>query len=139
MKFQKYEFIYKKKKTKKGRSELIEIFHKSIIKNILIGLDFIDKAENLQYKGNISILYLYEAVYFFIEAKKEMEYMELLDSEKGVNHKKFIAELGENTINTTCKVFMDGLNKLYNNLPNGIEKETINTIRQAIKPHIQTK
>lgn len=136
MKFQKDEFIYKKKKTKKGRSELIEIFHKSIIKNILIGLNFIDKAENLQYKGNISNLYLYETVYFFIEAKKEMEYMELLDSEKGINHQKFIVELGENTINTTCKVFMDGLNKLYNNLPNGIEKETINTIRQAIKPYI---
>ena len=31
---------------------------------------------------------------------------------------------------------MNGLNKLYNNLPNGIEKETINTIRQAIKPYI---
>lgn len=127
----------KKKKTKKGRSELAEQFHKSIINDIVIGLSFVDKSEELQYKGNVAEMYLYEAAYYFIQAKIEMEYMELLDPEKGDNQQKFIEEIGEHTIRSTCKVFMDGLNKLYNNLPKGTEKETINTIIQAIEPYTQ--
>lgn len=126
----------KKKKTKKGRSELAEQFHKSIINDIVIGLSFVDKSEELQYKGNVAEMYLYEAAYYFIQAKIEMEYMELLDPEKEEKQEDFIEEIGKNTIKSTCKVFMEGLNKLYNNLPKGTEKDTIKNIIDAINPYL---
>lgn len=128
-------YDYKKKKNQQGRSELAERFHKIIINDIVTGLSFVDKSEELQYSGSVAEMYLYEASYYFIQAKLEMEYMELLNPEKNKNHLKFIDEIGENTIISTCKVYKDGLNKLFAHLPKGTEKGTINKIIQAIEPY----
>lgn len=130
--------LYKRKKSNQGRSELKEIFHKSIINDIVTGLSFVDKAEELDYKGEVSNMYLYEAVYYFVQAKIQMEEMELLNPEKTEIHEKFVNEVGKSTIGTTCNVFYDGLQKLQENIPGEAEeKKVINEIIQSIEPYLQ--
>ena len=124
------------KKTTKGRSKLVDSFHESIINDILIGLRFLEKAENLCYRGDVSEMYLYESAYYFIRAKIQMEEMELLSPEKNENQDKFVNEIGLNTIKSTCKVFNSGLNKLYQNIPEGTEKIVIKNVMDSIKPYI---
>ena len=129
--------LYKKKGTSKGRSELREIFHKSIINDIVIGISFVDKAEEIGYDGDVAEMYLYEAAYYFIQAKIQMEEMELLDPEKNEEHEQFISEIGLKTIESTCKVFYAGLKKLYNKMAEGKEKRDIKNIIESIKPYLQ--
>ena len=131
--------LLKKKKTSQGRSELRERFHKSIINDIVIGLSFVDKAEEIKYMGDVAEMYLYEAVYYFMQAKIQMEEMELLDTEKSAEHDKLIKEIGQNTIETTCKVFHSGLKKLYGQLPEGTENELIGDIIKSISPYIKNR
>lgn len=126
----------KKKKTSEGRSEFAEKFHKSIINDIVIGLSFVDKAEELDYRGDVSQMYLYEAAYYFIQAKIQMEEMELLSPEKNKNQDQFIKEIGLNTIKSTCMVFNSGLSKLFHNIPEGTEKRLIKDVIDSIKPYI---
>lgn len=128
--------LYKKKGTNKGRSELREDFHKSIINDIVIGLSFVDKAEEIGYSGDVADMYLYEAVYYFTQAKIQMEEIELLSPEKSSEHQKFIDEIGEMTIKCTCKVFHSGLIKLFEQLPDGKEKKDIGDIRDALEPYL---
>ncbi len=59
--------LYKKKGSSEGRSELREIFHKSIINDIVIGISFVNKAEEIMYEGDVAEMYLYEAAYYFIQ------------------------------------------------------------------------
>lgn len=141
--------LYKKKETDDGIRELAEIFHKSIINDIITGISFVDKSaevaqmnesmknDSSQVKISDSIvnMYLYEAVYYFKQAKLQMEYMKLFDTNKKEINKKFRDEIGENTIKTTCKVFYDGLCKLYDKIDDGTEKELIRMIKDGIKPY----
>lgn len=132
----KRNVLYKKKGTHKGRSELREAFHKSIINDIVIGLSFVDKAEELTYKGDVSEMYLFEAAYYFVQAKIQMEEMELLSPEKSSTQKKFVEQIGLKTIESTCKVYNAGLIKLVNAMPNGKEKEQIKKIIESIQPYL---
>lgn len=132
--------LLKKKKSVEGRSELKEIFHKSIINDIVTGLSFVDKAEEIEFIGDVAKLYLYEAVYYFQQAEIQMEEMELLYSEKNKNHEKFVNEIGKNTIRSTCKVFDGGLRKLENQLDdNEPEKEIVSSIIRVIQCHLKNR
>lgn len=128
--------LYEKKATSEGRRELAEIFHKSVINDIVTGISFVDKAEELEYNGDVAKMYLYESAYYFIRAKIQMEKMEVLSPEKDENHSKFIEEVGLNTMISTCKVYNAGLNKLETNIPDGNEKEIIGKIIEAIEPYV---
>lgn len=125
-----------KKATSEGRRELAEIFHKSVINDIVTGISFVDKAEELKDKGDVAEMYLYESAYYFIRAKVQMEKMEALSPEKDLGHRKFLEEVGLNTMNSTCKVYDAGLEKLKANIPDGEEKEIIEKIIKAIEPYI---
>lgn len=65
-----------------------------------------------------------------------MEKMEALSPEKDLGHRKFLEEVGLNTMNSTCKVYDAGLEKLKANIPDGDEKEIIEKIIKAIEPYI---
>lgn len=128
--------LYEKKATSEGRRELAEIFHKSVINDIVTGISFVDKAEELEYKGDVATMYLFESAYYFIRAKVQMEKMEALSPEKDEGHIKFLEEVGLNTMISTCKVYNAGLKKLQERIPDGTEKEIIGKIITAIAPYI---
>lgn len=129
--------LYEKKATSEGRRELAEIFHKSVINDIVTGISFVDKAEELEYKGDVAEMYLYESSYYFIRAKVQMEKMEALSPEKNERHRKFLKEVGSNTMRSTCKVYKAGLEKLKAQIPDSDEKNIIGKIINAIDPYIK--
>lgn len=128
--------LYEKKATSEGRRELAEIFHKSVINDIVTGISFVDKAEELGYKGNVAEMYLYESEYYFIQAKIQMEQMEALSPEKGEEQSEFIKEVGYDTIKSTCKVFLAGLIKLEEHIPNEADKGKVNCMIEALEPYL---
>lgn len=128
--------LYEKKATSEGRRELAEIFHKSVINDIVTGISFVDKAEELEYKGDVAEMYMYESEYYFMRAKMQMEQMDALSPEKDEEQNEFIKEVGFNTIKSTCKVFNAGLEKLEEHISNGTEKEKVGGIIEAIKPYL---
>lgn len=128
--------LFEKKATSEGRRQLAEIFHKSVINDIVTGISFVDKAEELEYEGEVATMYLFESAYYFIRAKVQMEKMEALSPEKDEGHIKFLEEVGLNTMNSTCKVYNAGLKKLQERIPDGTEKEMIEKILTAIEPYI---
>ncbi len=129
----KKEDLSKKKNTSEGRSELCEIFHKSIINEIVTGVSFVNKAEEMNYDGDVATMYLYEAAYYFKEAKVQMEEMGLLTGESGIKHQEFIDQIGANTVRSTCEVYLHGLEKLYGQIPDGSEKARVKDIATAIE------
>lgn len=128
--------LYKKKTTSEGRRELAEIFHKSIINDIVTGISFVDKAEELKFKGDVAEMYMYEAEYYFVQAKMQMEQMDALSPEMDENQNEFIKEVGYDTIKSTCKVFNAGLEKLEEHIPSEIEQKKIGSIIEAISPYL---
>lgn len=128
--------LYEKKATSEGRLELEELFHKSIINDIVTGISFVDKAEELNYIGHVAEMYLYESVYYFKSAKIQMELMEVFSSEKDKNHDKFIDEVGDVTIKSTMQVYIDGLKKLRQHLPDGKEQKMVDDIIKCISPFL---
>lgn len=128
--------LFEKKTTSEGRRQIAEIFHKSVINDIVTGISFVDKAEELDYEGDVATMYLFESAYYFIRAKIQMEKMEALSPEKNEGHIKFLEEVGLNTMKSTCKVYNAGLEKLLERIPTGTEKDTIIDIHKAIEPYI---
>lgn len=128
--------LYEKKTTSEGRRELAEIFHKSVINDIVTGISFVDKAEELEYKGDVAEMYMYESEYYFMRAKMQMEQMDALSPEKNEDQNEFIKEVGLNTISSTCKVYKAGLEKLEAQIHGEAEKDIIGKIVEAIDPYI---
>lgn len=124
-----------KKKREKGREELAEAFHKSIINNIVIGISFADKAEEEEYETKTDQMYLFEAVYYFKIAELEIESMELFDTQKNEYNDKLILKIGIKTICSTLTVFKLGLDKVYDHLPDSDEKKLINDIRNLVNTY----
>lgn len=107
------------KKTTYGRKELSENFHKSVINDIVVGLSFVDKAEEPIQQGKgaknetreqeVRKMYLYEAIYYFSQASNQIEYMKIFDDEEEKCNDKLIEEIGRKTLLTTLIVFKDGV------------------------------
>lgn len=125
----------KKKKQEKGREELLEVFHKSIINNIVIGISFSDKAEDEKYKTKVEKMYLFEAVYYFKLAELEIESMELFDTEKNEYNDLLLLKIGIETIRSTLLVFESGLRKVYTHLPQSDEKDLVKNIANSVKTY----
>lgn len=102
----------------------------------MTGISFVDKAEELKYKGDVAEMYMYEAEYYFMQAKMQMEQMDALSPEKDEDQNEFIKEVGYDTIKSTCKVFDAGLKKLKEHISSETEKEKIGGIIEAISPYL---
>ena len=88
------------------------------------------------YTGDVAEMYLYESAYYFKLAKIQMEHMEVLSSEKDINHDRFIDEVGDATIKSTMQVYIDGLKKLRQHLPDGKEQKMVDDIIKCISPFL---
>lgn len=146
------------KKSKYGREKLSENFHKSIINDIVVGLSFVDKADevikqeivektkkvNLQEvvdesskerEEEVKNMYLYEATYYFLQASNQIEQMKIFDDEKEICNHKLIDEIGHNTLLTTLKVFKNGVEAVVNKLP----KTSGNANNESVKKENQVE
>jgi hypothetical protein len=124
------------KKNDTGRTELTEIFHKSVINDIVVGLSFADKVEE-EYDENVKVMYLYEAKYYFVQAFEKIKDMEIFDDDQNYNS-DLVEEIGYETFLTTLIVFREGVKHVKGKLPNKRvpEYSQIEEIDSAIDLHI---
>lgn len=123
------------KKSGYGRKKLSEVFHKSIINDIVVGLSFVDKSEDESQENSqpekqvVLCMYLYEATYYFIQAEEQIEQMELFDDTKQKYNNDLVDEIGKETLLTTLIVFKNGVGTILDK----IEKLGKNTIVEYIE------
>lgn len=118
--------IQNMKKSNKGRLVLCEKFHKLIINEIVVGLSFVDKSDEVilakqdktkfKKQQEVKKMYLYEAIYYFMQASNKIGDMKLYDDKKDLINMKLIEQIGRNTLLTTLIVFYNGLQDVKNQI-----------------------
>lgn len=131
--------LLKKKNTDEGRKELLEYFHKSVINNIVMGTSFLSKvtekndgSEEEKQLPATEMMYLCEAVYYYSLAEKDIEYLNLFDSEMEEKSVNLIKMIGIRTLFYTIQVFSEGVNELQECLPECLEKRRTEQISRNL-------
>lgn len=149
------------KNTKEKREVLVRYFHKVILNNIFVGISFVQKyledqkklnemqnisknesnqnesEDGVNYEEKIKLfkdnrMYLYEAKYYFVEAKKGIDEHYIFELDKNRDNDLFLSDIGYETLFNMLEMYDYGCTVLQNYIPAGEEKDKIVEIRESI-------
>lgn len=115
---------------------LVDYFHSDIVNGVISGIFYMNKGTSEE-NENLAKMYFHEAFYEFKEVKMKIEKYNLLSPEKDEMYELYIEELGAETLQDFCNMYLAGLKELETHITDKKELKEIQQMIEGIMPYIK--